>query len=179
MARNKKQRKQSETRPVAAAILAYITKHPGVHFKDLNRALQLAPGTLQYHLNRMEESQTIIVLRKKYITSYFPTSMKDPLDQKIMVLLRQEIPRTFIILLLEENDKPGSELVKSLKITKSTLSYYTKRLVELGILSIRIKGREKRYTVNNPERTAKLLKEYKKSFGDELVNRFVDLWVRI
>ena len=179
MARNIRQHKQLEKSSVATAILAYITKNPGVHFKDLNRTLHLAPGTLQYHLNRMEESNIVIVQRKKYHTSYFPPSMKDPLDQKIMVLLRQDIPRKLIILLLEKSEKSGLELAKSLKITKSTLSYYTKRLVELGILSIKIEGREKRYSVTNPQRTGNLLKDYKSSFGDEVVNRFVDLWVRI
>ena len=76
-------------------------------------------------------------------------------------------------------NKSGLELAGLLKITKSTLSYYTKRLVVLDILSIKTEGREKRYSVNNPKRAAKLLKEYQISFGDEVVNRFVDLWVRI
>jgi predicted transcriptional regulator len=179
MARNTRQRKQLEKKSVATAILAYITKNPGVHFKDLNRALNLAPGTLQYHLYKMEQVEDIRVLRKQYFTSYFPPSMKDPLDQKIMVLLRQNIPRNLIILLLEKSEKSGLELATSLKITKSTLSYYTKRLVELDILSIKVEGREKRYSVNNPERTTKLMKDYKESFGDKVVNRFIDLWVRI
>ena len=179
MARNTRQRKQSETRSVGAAILAYIAKHPGVHFKDLLRELNLAPGTLQYHLNKMEKNQEIIIMRKKYFTSYFLPSMKDPLDQKTMVLLRQNIPRKLIILLLEKSERPGFELTKSLKISKSTLSSYAKRLIELGILNIKAEGREKNYSVNDPQRVVKLLREYKKSFGDEVVDRFVEVWVRI
>jgi predicted transcriptional regulator len=151
-----------------SVILKYITKTPGVHFNDLQRALDLAPGTLQYHLNRMEKGGKVIVVRKEYKTLYFPISIRDPTDQKIIILLRQRIPRTLLLILLEHTEKTGHELKDSLKITKSTLSYYTRHL-----------EKEKRFSVSEPERVAKLLSEHKKSFGDEMVDRFVDLWVRI
>lgn len=162
-----------------SVILKYITKTPGVHFNDLQRALDLAPGTLQYHLNRMEKGGKVIVIRKEYKTLYFPISIRDPADQKIIIMLRQRIPRTLLLILLEHTEKTGHELKDSLKITKSTLSYYTRHLEKLGILNIKIEGREKRFSVSEPERVAKLLSEHKKSFGDEMVDRFVDLWVRI
>lgn len=160
-------------------IIEYINKNPGVHFNDLLRALNLAAGTLQYHLNKMEQQKQIIVIRKEYKTLYFPPSLRDPQDQKIMILLRQKIPRNLLLILLEHKEKSGHELTKLLSITKSTLSYYTKRLEELGILKTAIEGREKRFSVAQPEKVAQLLSEHKKSFSDELVDRFVDLWVRI
>jgi predicted transcriptional regulator len=160
-------------------IINYITTHPGVHFNDMLRGLGIAAGTLQYHLNRMETKKEIIVLRKEYKTLYFPVSLKDPVDRKILVFLRQQIPRTMLLILIEHPDKTGHELTKLLKITKSTLSYYTKRLGELDIIKIKVEGREKHYSVTHPGRIAKLLTEHKKSFSDEMVDRFVDIWVRI
>lgn len=170
---------EKESESLATDIISHIKKHPGVHFNDLTRALNIAPGTLQYHLNRMERDKSVIVLRKEYYTRYFPSTMEDPKDQKIMVLLRQKLPRKLLIILLEESNKTGQELIKLLKITKSTLSYYTRRLEKLEILKTEVEGREKRYSINEPERIAKLLNDFKKSFADEMVDRFVEVWVRI
>ena len=179
MIKKRSGQEQKDIKTVAGKILSYISKHPGVHFNDLQRALDLAFGTLQYHLNQMERKNKIIVLRKEYKTLYFPPAFRDPINQKIMIFLRQRIPRALILNLLEHSEKPGHELTQLLKITKSTLSYYTSRLEKLGILKIKVVGREKLYSVNRPERVAKLLSVYRKSFGDELVDRFVELWVRI
>jgi predicted transcriptional regulator len=167
------------TESLVAVIMKYITAHPGIHFNELHRVLNLAPGTLQYHLNRLEHNGKIIVLRMEYKTMYFPPGVSNPLDQKIMVLLRQELPRKLILHLLEKKERSGKELLELLKVTKSTLSYYTKRLEKLEVLKITISGREKRYSVTRPERIAQLITDYKKSFGDKMVDRFVELWVRI
>jgi predicted transcriptional regulator len=164
---------------IVSNILSYITDNPGQHYNNMLRALKIAPGTLQYHLNRMERSHEIIVLRKRYYTRYFPVSMENPVDQKIMVLLRQNIPRKLLIILLEDTEKTGHELVELLNVTKSTLSYYMRHLEKLDVLYINIEGREKRYSLKNPERIAELIKKHKKSFGDEMVDRFVEVWVRI
>ena len=179
MANRYERKTLKDKRILAKEILSYITKNPGIHFNDLLRALNLFPGTLQYHLNQLERTGEVIVLRKKYHTSYFPPSIKDPFDQKIMVLLRQRIPRNLFLILLEHSEKTGHELTVLLKITKSTLSYYTSRLDKLGILKIKAEGREKKFSVIKPERIKKLLIEFKRSLGDEMVDRFVELWVRI
>ena len=171
--------KQEVSKNLESRILSHITKHPGIHFNDLHRALNLAPGTLQYHMYRLVRDKKVIVIRGEYKTLYFPPKLIDPADQKIIILLRQRIPRTLLLILLEQSEKSGHELTKLLNITKSTLSYYIKRLTKLGVLKIKIEGREKRYSVNQPDRIANLLIKHKKSFGDELVDRFVDLWVRI
>jgi len=179
MAKKDRTQVKTDSEKLAAEILLYITHHPGVHFNDLLRALNLAPGTLQYHLNRMEKENQVLVQRLEYKTLYFPPALHDPMDQRIMILLRQEIPRKLMIILMEESNKTGQELTKLLKITKSTLSYYTRRLENVGVLKIVIEGREKHYSVTDPNRVANLLTEHKKSFSDKMVDRFVELWVRI
>jgi DNA-binding transcriptional ArsR family regulator len=73
----------------------------------------------------------------------------------------------------------GHELTELLNITKSTLSYYTHHLEKLDVIDIIVDGREKRYSVKDPARITELIKKHKKSFGDELVDRFVEVWVRI
>ena len=110
-----KKREQDDTKPLNSIIIDYIAKNPGVHFNDLLRALNIASGTLQYHLNQMERSNTIIVLRKEYNTLYFPLTIKDPIDQKIIILLRQRIPRKLLLILLENPEKTGYELTQLLK----------------------------------------------------------------
>jgi predicted transcriptional regulator len=160
-------------------ILKYIREHPGIHFNDLHRDLNLAPGTLQYHLNRMESSGKVLVIRMEYKTLYFPPGMSDPMDQKILTMLRQQIPRKLILILLENNNRSGQELIKLLKITKSTLSYYTRRLEKLEVIKSNIQGREKFYSVINSAHVARLLMDHKKSFSDKMVDRFIELWARI
>ncbi|WP_455392495.1 winged helix-turn-helix transcriptional regulator [[Eubacterium] cellulosolvens] len=177
--KQKREQKLKVDETLSSKIRKHITNTPGVHFNDLLRTFNIAPGTLQYHLNRMERREDIIVLRGKYKTLYFPETLTDPVDQKIILILRQRLPRNLLLILLEESHKTGSELTKLLNITKSTLSYYTHHLEKLGVLKSKVEGRTKRYSVKDPERIAKVLKEHRRSFGDEMVDRFVELWVRI
>jgi predicted transcriptional regulator len=168
-----------DKKEMALQIISYIDNNPGQHYNNILRALKIAPGTLQYHLNRMERAKKIIVVRKKFYTRYFPKTMKHPVDQNIMVVLRQKIPRNLLLLLMEGSDKTGHELAELLNVTKSTLSYYTRQLEKLDVINITIDGREKRYSLKDPARIAELIKKHKKSFGDEMVDRFVEVWVRI
>jgi predicted transcriptional regulator len=179
MVRNSPAKEERYKKRISYNIIQYITNNPGQHYNNILRALNIAPGTLQYHLNRMERSNDIIVVRKKYFTRYFPISMENPVDQKIMVLLRQNIPRKLLIILLEESEKTGHELTDLLNVTKSTLSYYMRHLEKLEVLNIDVKGREKIYSLKDQTRIAELLSKHKKSFGDDMVDRFVEVWVRI
>jgi predicted transcriptional regulator len=170
---------EKDNKKVAMKLISYINNNPGQHYNNILRALKLAPGTLQYHLNRMEREGKVIVVRDKFYSRYFPESMKHPIDRNIMVVLRQKIPRKLLLILLDNGERTGYELAESLKITKSTLSYYIRHLDKLDIINIEIDGREKRYSLKDPKRIAQLIKKHKKSFADELVDRFVEVWVRI
>lgn len=172
-------KEQKNKKEIALNILSYISNNPGIHFNKMQRTLNVAAGTLQYHLNRMERAEKIIVVRKKYYTRYFPVTMKHPIDQNIMVILRQNLPRKLILILLESSERTGHELTELLNITKSTLSYYIRQLERLDVIKINVIGREKRYSIKNPNRITNLLKKHKKSFGDDMVDRFIEVWVRI
>lgn len=52
-------------------ILAYLKAHPGVHFRELLRALDMGSGALQYHLSVLERAGMIVPQRAGMYLRYF------------------------------------------------------------------------------------------------------------
>jgi DNA-binding transcriptional ArsR family regulator len=64
-------------------------------------------------------------------------------------------------------------------VSKSTLSFHMRRLVEAGLVLEDRDGREKRYQVERGERAAELLTRMRGSLMDDAVDSFVESWMRL
>jgi DNA-binding transcriptional ArsR family regulator len=117
-------------------IYNFISKNPGLHLREISRKTNIPISSLRYHLNYLVKIG--IVDSKKdygYVRYYIKTSVGKR-DKEILNLLRQDIPRKIIIMLLI----PGPSYVFKDKETKKKAyfngsafqkTYSKKELVEL------------------------------------------------
>ncbi|MEM4728752.1 MAG: helix-turn-helix domain-containing protein [Thermoplasmata archaeon] len=158
-------------------IFEYLTLNPGVHFRELQRALGMPVGALDYHLKYMVKKEILVAREEGHYTRYYPRDRFDPASKAILSFLRQDLPRGILLFLLRSPGATHGEILASFSVSGPTISYHLKRMVEAGVLVSRREGRETRFEVLEPEKVADLLITYRRSFLDELVESFVAAWV--
>ena len=114
-----------------------------------------------------------------YFTRYFPKGMDDPKKRELLTLIRMKTPRRIVVYLIEHPNSPAHEIAKEFALTKSTLSYHMKRLVDTKMVVEMVSGREKLYKVVNEGEILEMIKSHHHTLGDEVVDRFVELWLRL
>ncbi len=157
-------------------IFEYLTINPGVHFRELQRALKMPVGALDYHLKYLVKREILIAREEGHYTRYYPRDRFDPASKAILSFLRQDLPRGILLFLLRRQGSTHGEILGSFAVTGATLSYHLKRMVAAGIVASRKEGRETRFEVLDPEKVADLLITYRRSFLDELVESFAAAW---
>lgn len=162
-----------DERSVRERMLEEVRRHPGSSARDLQRHLGLAWGETAYHLDRLFRTGALRRERGGWRDYYFPPELTW-VDRRILQSLRSPAERALLLAVLQKPGSSYAELVQATGLGRSTASFHLRRLTELGRLSIEGVGMEKRFTVVESERTRALLAQYAASFGDELVDRFVD-----
>jgi len=160
-------------------IYELIRKSPGIHFREIERRLNIAVGNLQYHLYYLEKKNLIRSEQDGEYTRYYPKDCKlDEIDKKILSFLRRRTARRILIYLLTNPNANNKEIAQGIGLSPSTISWHLNKLVEAKIVERKKEGRESFFRVKDPERVARLLITYKESFLDKLVEGFVEVWER-
>lgn len=149
-----------------------LRQQPGTHFSALQRELDLATGTLQYHLRVLDEHGLIDARRDGRYTRYFPSLEVDRRDKQALGLLRQETPRRIVLDLLEHEASQLTEISDRLGVVASTASFHLDKLREADIVRKPERGR---YELADPDRVEELIVAYQESFADRAVDRVVSL----
>ena len=160
-------------------IYGEIKAAPGIHFRELQRRTGIATGSLQYHLDVLEKKHAIKTLKEKKFARYYAVKeMITPFDQAALALLRQESPRQIVLFLLKKksNSANNMEIAEAVSLSPSTVSVHLAKLTDSGVLKRERRGREVVFSLFDPQRTAELLVEHRKSFFDALVDNFAEIW---
>lgn len=156
-------------------IVDHVRSHPGIHFNELVRTLDLAPGQVQYHLNRLASSEAV-VNEQLYGRTHYYTPTFDPWERHAIALARRETARDIILVLLEQDSIRPAAVAEQLDIARSTLEWHLDHLVEQDLVT---KHRDSRNHVTldltRPEDTARILREVQPSLPERLVDRFARL----
>jgi predicted transcriptional regulator len=156
-------------------ITEYVGSHPGIHFNELVRSLDLAPGQTQHHVRRLVGDGRI--RRAEYYgrTHYYPPEF-DEWERATLALFRRETARDVLGVLLREGSARPDAVAGELEIARSTLEWHLDHLVEQEIVR---KERDIRNRVTlvleRPEETAALLARVSPSLPDRFVDRFTRL----
>lgn len=155
-----------------ARVAERVRADPGVHFNELVRALDLAPGQVQYHLRRLD---WVVEADLYGQTHYYPPEY-DEGERRALALLRRETAADVVAVLLEAGSLPATEVTDRVGIARSTLSWHLDRLTEAGLV---VEERDTRNRVVlslvDPEWTARLLRRAEPSTPERLVDRFTRL----
>ncbi|MEF8974129.1 MAG: helix-turn-helix domain-containing protein [Haloarcula sp.] len=162
----------SDTR---ARIHRYIESNPGVHFRELTRALDLATGQVQYHLARLDHITSESVNGR---THYYAASF-GRWERRAIAFLRRETARDILVALIaREAARPG-EVADHLDIARSTLEHHLDGLVEHDIVEKRRDEGRVTLALCRPEATVELLATVDPTAPDRLSDRFTRLLDRL
>jgi len=158
-------------------IYEQIKKSPGIHFRELERRLQVVVGNLQYHLQYLEKKNLIGSLNDEdYIRYFVKDKSLSETERNMIFFLRRSGCRHILLQLLNNPNLNNKELSQAVGLSPSTISWNLNKLVEAGIIERKKTGRISKFTIVDPPVVAELLICYKESFLDTLVDGFIEMW---
>jgi len=156
-------------------IRGYVASHPGIHFNQLARDLDLATGQLQYHLKKLRRADELVSESLYGRTHYF-TPEYEAWERGAVAVLRRETARDVLLYLIEEGPSAPNPVADDLGIARSTLEWHLDHLIEQNLVE---KRRDERGRVtlvlSRPDETATLLRLVEPSVPERLVDRFTRL----
>lgn len=156
-------------------IAAYVDSHPGVHFNELRRELDLATGQAQYHLHRLLGDGTLRRANLYGRTHYYPPSCS-PWERGTIALARRETARDVLVYLIEHGPSRPDDVAEGIDVARSTLEWHLAHLVEQDVVR---KERDARNRVTlvlaRPEETLRVLRTVAPSLAGAMVDRFIRL----
>ena len=154
-----------------------IKKSPGIHFRELQRRLDLVVGDLQYHLHYLEKRNLIKASTDGDYVRYFTRDRSlTENERKILYFLRRSSCRHILIQLLNNPNLNNKELSQAVGLSPSTISWNLNKLIEAGIIEKTRTGRISTFTIVDPSAVYELIICYKESFLDILVDGFIEMW---
>ncbi len=149
-----------------------IASSPGMHLRELSRVLDMPLGTLRYNLSYLEKHELIMSQMDARYKRYFPRRLS-PLQKKVLAKLRREVPRGIVLYLLMNPNSRHSDILANFDLSPSTVTYYIKRLISDGII-VRSGEHDHYYSVVNSELVIGVLLNYRQTFKDYLLDKFID-----
>ena len=152
-----------------------VAADPGIHFNELVRSLDLAPGQVQHHVRRLLDADRVVSERLYGRTHYYPPGV-DERERAALALCRRETARDGLAALVVGGPQRPDDLADDLGVARSTLEYHLDRLVERDLVR---KERDEAGRVTlvlaDPKRTVRLLDAVEPTVPEQLVDRFTRL----
>ncbi|MGC1132659.1 MAG: winged helix-turn-helix transcriptional regulator [Nitrososphaeraceae archaeon] len=157
-------------------IYNFISKNPGIRYRELIRLAGISNGVLTYHLCLLEKSGEIKVerLSNKKVTRYFVANIPKE-DSDIISCLRGKVIRNIIFFVLENEFCTFSEIVDHVGKAPSTISWHIKKLREAGILGTNYGNDRQLYSVADRTTVNRILLEYKQTFTDRIIENYTEM----
>ncbi|WP_422656666.1 winged helix-turn-helix transcriptional regulator [Methanomicrobium antiquum] len=116
-------------------IYVYIVQNPGAYFTEIENALQINRGTLNYHIRILKQEHLIVSLLKNGRNFYFENSgCYTHSEMVIIVSLKSETSYTICEYLLKTPGASRNDIAEKVQTTCSTVSWHMGRLSVAGVL---------------------------------------------
>lgn len=157
-------------------IFELISNHPGLHFREILRRLDISSGNLNYQLYYMERHGLLVTLQDGNLKRYYVVGKIKGKEKRILACLRNETARGLVLFLLLNPNSQFNEIVDNFDLSPSKLAYHLGKLVDKKIIQKERKGRATIYRALDEEAIANVLITYRPSFIDGLVEKFIESW---
>ncbi len=155
-----------------------LKRNPGLHFRELQRRVGIATGALQYHTDYLVKKHLVRIEKEtKFIRYYLVRQQFE--ETALMSVLRQESMRRIIVFLMQRRFASTQRISESVALSPSTTSWHLEKLVESGFVVKLERSGKTVYSIADKERIAAILVNYRRSFLDEVVDNFVEVWEEI
>lgn len=157
-------------------IYSFIAKNPGIRYRELIRLARISNGVLSYHLGMLERLREIRVERQsnKRVTRYFVANIPKE-DSDIIGCFRSKVVRNIIFFVLKNKYCTFNEIVDHIEKAPSTISWYIKKLREVGILSTNYGNDPLLYSITDTVTVNRVLTEYKETFTDLVIDNYTEI----
>jgi predicted transcriptional regulator len=172
--------KQDLTSPssveVRDVIYDFVAKNPGIRYRELLRLVGISNGVLTYHLGILEKSSQIKVQRRsnKRVTRYYVSNISKQ-DSNIIGCFRSKVTRTITIFILTNEYCTFNEIVEYVEKAPSTISWYIKRLRDMGIITVVYGSDRLLYTITDKTKVNEVLLKYKETFTDKIIDNYAEI----
>ena len=155
-------------------IREHVAANPGIHFNELTRTLDLAPGQVQYHLKRLLEDESVVTDEIRGRTHLYPPGYDD-WERSALAVFRRETARDLLAYLLEVGETTPAALADELGVARSTVEWHLDNLTDDDLVRKRREGNRVYLEPARPDETAALLREITPSLPERMVDRFTKL----
>jgi predicted transcriptional regulator len=146
--------------------------------RQIKRDLNMAMGTIQYHLTSLEEMGKIISERADYHRFYFPIGTFGDSERNILKILNRDSARDILLFIIEQKNPTQTDIASNIKISSGTANWHISRLLEYGIISEQKEGKFKKYVINGNSRIIiTLLQNYHKTKWNSWSNKLAELFM--
>ena len=161
--------------PTRRRIHDVVCRHPGSSAREIQRTAGLAWGETAYHLDQLTKAGVLRRERGGRRDYYFPHAMGWE-DRRLFQALRRPAQRHLLVALSRTPGLTLAELRAACGFSLSTTSFHLRQLLAISVVEGYREGNLRRYRVVRPTRLVELLKGYRDSFQDRLVDRFIEAW---
>ena len=164
-------------------IYHFISEHPGLHLRELNRRIDMSFGALRYHINYLEEHEHIVSKMWGGYSRYYVKNKIGCRDKKLISLMQQKIPRRIILLLVLYGHKTGYTMKELNVLTRlwkkpydflfnlckhqTTLDFHLNKLIEDNIIERFRVGKKIKYRLKDDEMIWHFLITYQNELSDD------------
>ncbi|MCB9362064.1 winged helix-turn-helix transcriptional regulator [Candidatus Woesearchaeota archaeon] len=153
-----------------------VQKLPGLHFREIQRQVQLATGSVTHHLHYLARAGLIEEQKDQSNLRYFPKEFSKS-STELMSLLRQRSIRRILVCIIDKEPVSHEQITQFVAISPSTITFHLKRLEQQNIIESKKQGRNKFFTLKtDKEQLTKLLITYKETFLDSLIDNIIEMW---
>jgi len=161
-------------------VLQYIQANPGSHLREIKRELDMAMGTVQYHLNLLGKHGKVISERQNFRKFYFPIGLFGENQRNILKIIKQDTAREILLFIIEKNNPTQKEIVNKILISPASVTWHLDRLKKINIISELRDGKYKRYYLKiKPTEIVQLIKNYHPTIWDKWSGQLIETFLSL
>jgi predicted transcriptional regulator len=161
-------------------ILRFIQENPGCHLRRIREELDLAMGTVQYHLDKLEKAGRITSQRQGLHKYYFVVGAFEENEKQLLEVLSNETAREILMFIVEGRYPSQTEISKHIGISSASVSWQIKRLQNARIVEEIQEGKFKRYKLRgDSKQVVELLKNYYPGIWNRWSNRLAEMFLSL
>ena len=161
-------------------ILRFIQENPSCHLRKIKKELDLAMGTVQYHLDKLQKAGRITSQKQGLHKYYFVVGAFEEDEKQLLEVLSSETAREILMFIVEQSYPSQTEISKHIGISPASISLQLKRLQDHRIVDEIKEGKFKRYKLHgDSKQVVALLRNYYPGIWSRWSNRLAEMFLSL